>query len=82
MSFDKIFDLTAGAYFHFYNANDDSFLRIFGQEFFSVSASVCDPRNRNSRSISFVRAPSSGGGSNVPGSAVPVPHLDVNTDRR
>ena len=51
--------------------------------FFFVSASVCDSsRNLNSQSNSFVRAPSSGGGSNAPRPAVPVPHLDVNADRR
>ena len=50
------------------------------RSFFFVSASVCDSRNWNSRSISFVRAPSSGGGSNAPRPAVPVPHLDVNAD--
>ena len=54
---------------------DDSFFRGFGQEFFSDSASVCDSRNWNSRSNSFVRAPSSGGGSNAPRPAVSVPHL-------
>ena len=42
---------------------------------FSVSASVCDSRNWNSRSNSFVRAPFSGGGSNAPRPAVSVPHL-------
>ena len=31
---------------------------------------------------SFVRAPSSGGGSNAPRPAVSVPHIDVNADRR
>ena len=43
--------------------------------FFPVSASVCDSQNWNSRSNSFVRAPSSGGGSNTPRPAVSVPHL-------
>ena len=47
---------------------------------FFVSASVCDSRNRNSRSNSFVRAPSSGGGSNAPRPAVSVPRIDVNAD--
>ena len=59
---------------------DHSFFRGFGQEFFFVSASVCDSRNWNSQSNSFVRAPSSGGGSNAPRPAVSVPHLDVNAD--
>ena len=50
--------------------------RGFAQEFFSVSASVvCDSRNWKPRSNSFVRAPSSGGGSNAPRPAVYVPHL-------
>ena len=49
--------------------------RGFGPEFFSVSASVCDSRNWNSRSNSFARAPSSGGGSNAPRPAISVPHL-------
>ena len=35
MSFDKIFDLTAGVYFNFYNIYDHSFLGGFGQEFFT-----------------------------------------------
>ena len=52
----------------------------FGQEFFFVSASVCHSRDWNSRSNSFVRAPSSGGGSNAPRPAVSVPHIDVNAD--
>ena len=43
-------------------------------------ASVCDSRNWNFRSNSFVRAPSSGGGSNAPRPAVSVPHVDVNAD--
>ena len=60
--------------------HDRSFLEGFGQEFFFVSASVCDSRNWNSRSNSFVLAPASGGGSNAPRPAVSVPHLDVNTD--
>ena len=49
----------------------------FDQELFSVSASVvvCDSRNWNSRSNSFVRAPSSGGGPHAPHPAVSVPHL-------
>ena len=59
---------------------EHSFFRRFGQEIFFVSASVCDSRNRNSRSNRFVRAPSSGGGSNAPRPAVSVPHLDVNAD--
>ena len=54
---------------------DHSFFRGFGQEFFPVSASVCDSRNRNSRSNNFVRAPSSGDGPNAPRPAVSVPHL-------
>ena len=58
------------------------FFRGFGLVFFFVSASVCDSRNYNSRSNSFVRAPSSGGGSNAPRPAVSVPHLDVNADER
>ena len=33
------------------------------------------------RSNRFVRAPSSGGGSNAPHRALSVPHLDVSTDR-
>ena len=45
------------------------------QGLFSVSASVCDSRNRNSRSNSFVRAPFPGGGSNGPRPAASVPHL-------
>ena len=44
------------------------------------SAEVCDSRNWNSRSNSFVRAPPSGGGSNAPRPAVSVPHIDVNAD--
>ena len=60
---------------------DHSFFRGFGHEFF-VSASVCDSRNWNPRSNSFVRAPSSGGDSNANHPAVSVPHLDVNADRR
>ena len=59
-----------------------SFGGAFGQGFFFVSATVCDSRNWDSRSNSFVRAPSSGGGSNAPRPAVSVPHLDVNADRR
>ena len=35
------------------------------------SASICDSRNWNFRSNSFVRAPSSGGGSNAPRPAYP-----------
>ena len=45
------------------------------RSFFSVSASVCDSRNWNSRSNSVVRALSSGGGSNTPPLAASVPHL-------
>ena len=52
----------------------------FGQEFFFVSAEVCDSRNWNFRSNSFFRAPPSGGGSNAPRPAVSVPHIDVNAD--
>ena len=52
----------------------------FGQEFFLISAEVCDSRNWNSRSNSFVRAPPSGGGSKAPRPAVSVPHIDVNAD--
>ena len=37
---------------------------------------------RVSRSNHFVRAPSSGGGSNAPRPALFVLHLDVNADRR
>ena len=55
--------------------------RGFGQEFCFVSASVCHSRNWNSRSNSFVRAASSGGGSNAPRSAVTVLHLNMNADR-
>ena len=47
---------------------------------FFVSAEVCDSRNWNSRSNSFVRAPPSGGGSSAPRPAVSVPHIDVNAD--
>ena len=48
----------------------------FGQEVFSGSASVCDSRKKwKSRSNSFVRASSSGGGSNAPRPAESVPHL-------
>ena len=47
---------------------------------FFVSALVCDSWKWNSRSNSLVRAPASGGGSNVPRPAVSVPHIDVNTD--
>ena len=57
-----------------------SLFQVFGQEFFFVSASVCDSRNWNSRSNRFVRAPASGGGSNAPRPAVSVPHIDVNAD--
>ena len=53
-----------------YSLYDRSFWGGFGQEFFFVSVSVC-----HSRSNSFVRAPSSGGGSNAPRPAVSVPHL-------
>ena len=53
----------------------------FGQELFFVSAQVCDSRNWNSRSNSYVRAPPSGGGSNAPRPAVSVPHINVNADR-
>ena len=60
---------------------DHSFLRGFGQDFFFVSASICDSRNWNSRSYSFVRPPSLGDGSNARRPAVSVPHLDVNADR-
>ena len=45
------------------------------RSFYPVSASVCDSRNWNYRSNSFVRAPSSGGGSHAPRPAVSVPHL-------
>ena len=44
------------------------------------SRPLCNSWNWNSQSNSFVRAPSSGGGSNPPRSAVSVPHLDVNAD--
>ena len=47
-----------------------------------ISASICDSWNCNFRSNSFVRAPSLGGGSNVPRPDVFVPHIDVNADRR
>ena len=57
-----------------------SFFRGFGQEFFFASASVCDSRNWNSRSNSFVRPPPSRVGSNSPRPAVSAPHLDVNAD--
>ena len=50
------------------------------KSFFLVSASLFDSRNWNSRSNSFVQAPSSGGGSNAPCPAVSVPHIDVNAD--
>ena len=53
---------------------------LFGQQFFFVSASVCDSRNWNPRSNRFVRSPSSGGGSNAPRPALSVRHLDVNAD--
>ena len=43
--------------------------------FLSVSASVCHSQNWNSRSNSFFRTLSSGGGSNAPRPAVSVPHL-------
>ena len=55
----------------YFEVYDHSFLGGFGQEFFPVSASVCDSRNWNSRSNSFARAPSSGDGSNAPRSAYP-----------
>ena len=60
---------------------DHSFLGGFGEDFCFVPASVCDSRNWNSRSNSFVRAPSSGGGSNAPRPAVSVRHVDVSADR-
>ena len=41
-------------------------VRDLVRSFFSVSAQVCDWRNWNSRSNSFVRAPPSGGDSNRP----------------
>ena len=47
-----------------------------------VLLDVCDSRNWNCRSNSFVREPSSGRGSYAPRPAVSVPHLDVNADRR
>ena len=50
------------------------------RSFFSPQPKVCDSRNWNSRSNSFVRAPSSGSGSNAPRPAVPAPHIDVNAD--
>ena len=58
---------------------DQSVCRDLVGDFF-VSDSVCDSRNRNYHSNSFVRAPSSGGGSNVARPAVSIPHLDVNVD--
>ena len=64
-------------YIYVYN---HSLFQGFGQEFFFVSAQVCNSRNWNSRSNSFVRAPALGGGSNAPRPAVSVPHIDVNAD--
>ena len=50
--------------------------------FFFVLASVWDSRTGVSPSNRFVRAPSSGGGSNAPRPALSVRHLDVNAYRR
>ena len=52
---------------------------VIRSEFF-VSAQVCDSRNWNSRSNSFVRALPSGSGSNAPRPAVSVPFIDLNAD--
>ena len=80
MSFDKMFDLTAGVYFYLYNIYKDIFLWsfIFGgirSGVFPVSAPVCGLRNWKSRSNSFVRAPSLGGGSNALRPVLSLPHL-------
>ena len=61
---------------------DHSFWGGFSQDFFSSRPHYAILGNWNSRSNSFVRAPSLGGGSNAPRPAVSVPHLDVNADRR
>ena len=71
---------TSEIYIYIYISSGHSFWGGFGQELFFVSASVCDSRNWNFPSNSFVRAPFSGGGSNAPRPAVSVPHLDVNAD--
>ena len=60
-------------------------IRCFGhsvRRFCPVSASVCYSRSWNSRSNSFVQAPSSGGCSNARRPAVSVPHLEVNAEGR
>ena len=51
-----------------------------GQEFFSSRPQYVILGTVISRSNRFVRAPSSGGGSNAPRLALSVPHLDVNAD--
>ena len=54
----------------------------FGQEFFSSRPQHGILGTGIYRSNRFVRAPSSGGGSNAPRSALSILHLDVNADRR
>ena len=66
---------TYGIYRHNKHIYDNYYWGGFGQEFFSVSASVCDSRKWNSRSNSFVPAPYSRSDSNAPRPAVSVPHL-------
>ena len=52
------------------------------RSFFRLGLSMRFSELEFSVSKSFVRAPSSGGGSNAPRPAVSVPHLDVKADRR
>ena len=54
----------------------------FDQDFFSSRPQYGILGTRISGSNRFVRAPSSGGGSNAPRPALSVLHLDVNADRR
>ena len=52
----------------------------FGQEILSFRPQYGTLETGNSRSNRFVRAPSTGGCSIAPRSALSVPHLDVNVD--
>ena len=88
MSFDEIFDLTAGVYFNFYNIYIAIQLFFFFWRDRYLARSVFQSRPQYViletrilyRSNRFVRAPSSGGGSNAPRLASSIPHLDVNAD--
>ena len=53
----------------------------FIQEFYSSRPQYGILAAGISRSNRFVRAPSSGGGSNAPRPALSVPHLEVDADR-